>query len=147
MIRLKTRNKQNRFGGVFDAYLSKVDSTLEPAIRALVAVTASNIIRDTKVDMRRPKSGRVYSYKGARHQASAPGETPAVRSGALFRSLNRKLFNAPGGSIGIVTTDIPYAKYLIRNDRPIFNPAFDVHKLIFVRELKNTIRKFSGATV
>ena len=32
------------------------------------------------------KTGRIYRYKGRKHQASAPGETPANRSGNYRKS-------------------------------------------------------------
>ena len=34
------------------------------------------------------KTGRIYNIKGIEHQASAPGEAPALRSGNLFRSID-----------------------------------------------------------
>lgn len=33
-----------------------------------------------------PRSGRVYSYRGRKYRASAPGEPPAKRSGMLAKS-------------------------------------------------------------
>lgn len=38
-------------------------------------------------DMAGPKSGRIYIIRGQLHQASAPGETPAVLSGELSASV------------------------------------------------------------
>ena len=41
-----------------------------------------------------PRSGRVYSYKGIKYRASAPGEPPAKRSGRLagsFRYTSRPM--------------------------------------------------------
>ena len=37
-----------------------------------------------------PKTGRVYTYKGQLHQASAKGEYPANMSGALKKGINSK---------------------------------------------------------
>jgi len=47
----------------------------------------SEVVRETeRLIINGPKTGRVYSFRGARHQASAPGEPPANRTGRLARS-------------------------------------------------------------
>jgi len=48
-----------------------------------------SLFRDEK------KTGRIYFIKGRLHQASAPGEAPAILSGNLFRSVD---FNVRGSS-------------------------------------------------
>ena len=56
-----------------------------------------------------PKTGRYYRYKGGIHQASAPGEYPANRSGKLRRSRSFKVQGARKMTIGL---SAEYAKYL-----------------------------------
>lgn len=56
-----------------------------------------------------PKTGRVYSFRGGRHQASAPGESPANRTGRLAGSGDYKVRNFQEMTVGL-TED--YAKYL-----------------------------------
>lgn len=56
-----------------------------------------------------PKTGRIYRFRGRRHQASAPGEYPANRSGVLRRSLGFKVTNFRFMEFG---AKAPYAGYL-----------------------------------
>jgi hypothetical protein len=52
-----------------------------------IAETAGNIEQRVKDKMREPKTGRVYIIGGKVHQASAPGEAPAIFSGELINSI------------------------------------------------------------
>ena len=56
-----------------------------------------------------PKTGRIYRYGRRRHQASAPGEYPANRSGVLRRSLGFKVTSFRFMEFG---AKAPYAGYL-----------------------------------
>jgi len=47
-----------------------------------------------------PKTGRIYRYKGRSHQASAPGEYPAERSGTLRKAANYKILSRRKMSVG-----------------------------------------------
>jgi len=47
-----------------------------------------------------PKTGRIYRYNGKNHQASAPGEPPANRSGRLMKSSNYRVRNHQEMNIG-----------------------------------------------
>lgn len=77
-----------------------------------------------------PKTGRVYPStwrKGAMHQASAPGESPAADSGRLHQSITWVGHeNALEVNVGTAT---PYAVRLELGDdaiepRPFMSPAF-----------------------
>jgi len=47
----------------------------------------SEVVKETaRLIINGPKTGRIYSFRGGRHQASAPGEPPANRTGRLARS-------------------------------------------------------------
>jgi len=52
-----------------------------------------------------PKSGKVYTRRGRRHQASAPGEAPATDTGNLVRNIVMDTEPA-NGSIDIVSRAI-----------------------------------------
>ncbi len=54
-----------------------------------ILVEEGNIIRNNILNefSRGSKSGIIYKFKSVRHQSSAPGEAPAVRSGELERSV------------------------------------------------------------
>lgn len=56
-----------------------------------------------------PKTGRVYRIRGADHQASAPGEAPANRTGRLVRSYD---YNVHGFHQMEVGEDAPSAGWL-----------------------------------
>lgn len=70
-----------------------------------------------------PKSGRIYRVAGRRHQASAPGEAPAIRTRRLVNSMEAFF---PDRLTGIVSINAPYAVYLEDNlDRPFVAPAIE----------------------
>lgn len=56
-----------------------------------------------------PKTGRVYNFRGSEHQASAPGESPASRTGRLARSGDYEVRNHQEMTVGLSED---YAKYL-----------------------------------
>jgi len=68
------------------------------------------------------KSGR----RGRFRQASAPGESPAIQSGNLFRKL---ITSYPNQLTGELLADTPYARILEEElNRPFIKPA--IEKLI-----------------
>lgn len=74
-----------------------------------------------------PKSGRVYkvSKAGRKHQASAPGEAPAVLTGFLTSSI---LTDFPKQTEGVITIGAEYAAYLEKGTsrmrpRPFVKPS------------------------
>lgn len=56
-----------------------------------------------------PKTGRIYRFRGRPHQASAPGEAPANRSGRLLRSSDYKVSGSYQMRVG---ETVDYAKFL-----------------------------------
>lgn len=69
------------------------------------AVEASNELRTAALQVLKGKrSGRLYG----KHRASAPGEPPAVKSGAL-RSSWRAVRSGPSGLNPAIESSIPYA--------------------------------------
>ncbi len=74
-----------------------------------------------------PKTGRIYSFRGSPHQASAPGEAPANKSGTLVESYN---YNVRGAYEMEVGESAPYAGFLEDGTtniepRPHFKRAID----------------------
>jgi hypothetical protein len=73
------------------------------------------------------KTGRMYRRPGGGfYQASAPGETPAIRSGELLRSIGQPTFPAP--NVGQLRIGAPHAGLLERGTvkaaaRPFVHPA------------------------
>lgn len=76
---------------------------------ALFEIGGENTQQTKKFIYAPPKTGRFYPYKGRLHQASAPGESPANRSGFLARSCDYKV-------IGLYRVEFftraPYGNYL-----------------------------------
>lgn len=56
-----------------------------------------------------PRTGRVYTFRGRKHQASAPGEVPANRTGRLANSVR---YEATGHHTLVFGEDAEYAKWL-----------------------------------
>lgn len=71
-------------------FISIDDAT--PRVRRGLKTALHNIGRENTRFCRQlirkpPKTGRVYTIGGSRHQASAPGEAPANQSGELARKI------------------------------------------------------------
>lgn len=100
----------------------KVAADVADGVKA-VAITVQS---DVRKRLGSPGTGRVY--KG--HQASAPGEPPAVRTGTLRRSIQidlSGLSNKRNPSVR-VGTNLAYARYLefgtrIMAARPFMRPS------------------------
>ena len=89
-----------------------------------------------------PKTGRVYTRRGKRHQASAPGEAPATDTGSLVGSL--AIEPDPDGLGTKVVARSIYAAWLEFGTRrvaarPFFARSFELHK--------KPIRRAIGAAV
>lgn len=98
------KNKQVEF------QLERLKPNMERAIRtALFEIGAENTQQVKKYIYAPPKTGRIYKYKGRNHQASAPGQSPANRSGFLARSINYKVHGCR--EVEIFST-AKYANYL-----------------------------------
>lgn len=56
-----------------------------------------------------PRTGRVYTFRGRKHQASAPGEVPANRTGRLANSVG---YEATGHHTLVFGEEAEYARGL-----------------------------------
>ncbi len=100
--------------------------------------TAEAIVERTKAAMDEPKSGRMY---GA-HQASAPGEAPAVLSGELQGS-----YTAEPDGVGraVAYSDDPKAPLLEYGTRrmaarPALTPAAEIEQAAFENRLRGLLK-------
>ena len=106
--------------------IPKITARMAPYTRLVVMETISVIERESKESMSGPKHGREYPQKnGKMHQASAPGEAPAIDTSLLVNSIQSKM---AGLLTGIVFTNTEYAPPLEFGSvhmaaRPFFLPA------------------------
>jgi len=93
---------------VFLKFLRLEIVTKKKIRNALYEVGQENIqyVRDL---MAEKKHGRIYIIRGIEHQASAPGEAPAIRSGRLARSL---FYNVRGHRHVEIGANTRYAGFL-----------------------------------
>lgn len=89
-----------------------------------------------------PRTGRVYTFRGRKHQASAPGEVPANRTGRLANSVG---YEATGHHTLVFGEEAEYASYLERGTKKM---APRPHLQVAVREMQTvtmqTLIKFIG---
>ena len=106
--------------------LPKITAQMAPYARLVVLKTTLDIERESKQSMSGPKHGREYPSKNRKmHQASAPGEAPAIDTGVLVNSIQSQM---TGPMTGIVFTNTEYAPILEFGSvhmapRPFFLPA------------------------
>jgi HK97 gp10 family phage protein len=77
-----------------------------------------------------PRTGRVYTFRGRKHQASAPGEVPANRTGKLAKSVG---YEATGHHTLVFGEEAEYASFLERGTR---NMAPRPHLSVAVNEMQ-----------
>lgn len=121
------------------------------AIDDFIDAMALKVISYSRDMMEEPKSGRFYSYPSGIHQASAPGEAPAIVSTLLWNSFEIDDIRINQYAAGrIVSNTAPYAVDLElfgpdRNGqpRPFLQPAFDRAATEIGQDLFDSWRKFS----
>ncbi len=110
--------------------------TMEGRVNLVVRTTLQRIQTRAKLSMSGAKHGRVY-MKGVKgnieHQASAPGEAPAIDTGALVNSIQTEMLDR---TTGMVFTNMEYAAVLEFGGariapRPYFTPAAEAERANF----------------
>lgn len=122
--------------------IPQITGLLKQRASRLVRTTALNIEASIKVSMSGPKSGRTYKRRKKTHTASAPGEAPAIDTGALFDSLNTEM---TGELSAVVGTNMEYAEALEFGShkmapRPFLGPAFEEAEPGFEAGLKELLK-------
>ena len=77
--------------------------------KALNQIGRHVVLEDQRLIKSPPKTGRIYKFNGRDHQASAPGESPANRTGRLAGSARFATRNHQEMTVGEVA---PYAGFL-----------------------------------
>ena len=120
--------------------IPNLTAALRRRAAALVDTTANTVRFEAIAPMSGPKSGRIYRRGSRTHQASAPGEAPAIDYGVLANSIQ---VERESDLRQTVFTNTEYAVYLEfgtsrMSPRPFFGPAFEAARPIFeagIREL------------
>ena len=120
-------------------------------IMLLIEYTALQIKDTTQESLSQKGTGRIYTQgrtAGGRsrrtHQASSPGNPPALQTGRLMRSITVTLERiALAAEVG---TNVEYAKWLEEGTvkmqaRPFLKPAFDKHIPAFLAGLTKILSK------
>lgn len=114
---------------------------LPQVVNEICETSAKAIEVDAKASMGEPKSGRIYSIGGVDHQASAPGESPAIETGNLLSGIQTE---ADGATRWVVYTTASYSVELeygapARNlmPRPFFVPAAERERPKFLGALQD----------
>jgi hypothetical protein len=95
--------------------VTKLEGTNKRGLERALQEIGPEIVRETRRLIETgAKTGRVYRFRGRPHQASAPGEAPANRSGRLARSGDFKVRNWQEMTVG-ETAD--YAGFLENGTR------------------------------
>ena len=103
----------------------RIARELPEVAQRLALQTAMAIETKVKVGMAEPKSGIAYERGSGTHVASAPGEMPAIDTGALVNSIQS---DKDGRTGAVVYSAMEYAVHLEYGTvrmaaRPFFTPA------------------------
>ena len=114
-----------------------IKAQLKQDLADIVQDTAMGIEADWKWRMSEPKSGIVYKRKGRTHQASAPGEAPAMDTGNYANSIQVHRISDMEAEVG---TSVDYAAILefVKN-RPAMIPAAEKAEKQFLKDVKDLL--------
>lgn len=117
--------RQVRFETRLPKITAEIKRELVGRLFAATLVWRGAVVRE----MQGPKSGKFYRVPttGVRYQASAPGESPAIREGILRASYGTDVDKEE--LVGFMGTDLDYGLHLERGTvhmepRPVIEPAF-----------------------
>lgn len=125
-----------------ESNIAAVTANLERRASELVRATALQIEAAAKISMTGPKSGREYRRGKKTHQASGPGEAPAVDTGNLMNSIQTTV-ESPMRAV--VSVNAEYGVWLEFGTvhiapRPFLGPAFEQAKPIFEAGLRGLLK-------
>lgn len=130
-----------------------ITTSVRTLLSLVVRKTAFDIEADIKLEMAKPKTGRTYR-KGTlysietrkatefrTHQASAPGEAPAVDYGQLINSIQVRNVTDLTSTIG---TNVRYAVPLEFGSRkikprPVWRPVVEAKEKVFIQAVRQVL--------
>lgn len=135
MIQINIRTKYNR--------IPQIQASIRPLISQVVRKTALDVEAEVKNEMRAPKSGRLYRRGSRTHQASAPGQAPAVDLGQLINSVQVENVSELTSKVG---TNTEYAYGLEFGSRrvaarPVWRPVIEKLRQPFIAALTHVLRQ------
>ena len=97
-----------------------------------------------KIELQTPGSGEVYTRGSVSHQASAPGQPPAIDTGTLINSVNVDDVTPTEAVLGV---GAEYAEYLEfgtsrMEARPFLRPAMDENENEILAAVRDTVAAF-----
>lgn len=122
--------------------LPQIAAALRPAVRVVIDQTCKELETEIKADMAEPKSGRIYLRgQTGEHQASAPGQPPAVDYGILIGSVQSAMLR---DDLGLVAEGTEYAAALEYGTvrmaaRPHMAPAADRMRARYAARMRAAI--------
>ena len=107
--------------------------------------TGKEVVRDVrKLIKEGPKTGRIYTYRGQHHQASAPGEAPANRSGRLMRSSNYSVRNWSQMTVGETAEYAGFLEHGVRGRlrvRPHLIVAVNKNAIPLIQAIEDNVKR------
>ena len=124
--------------------LAAYGDAVEADLHKLVVRTALDVRRDViKRYKSGPKTGTIYKRRNRLHQASAPGEAPAVDRGGLMSSI---YYTQPTRLSATVGSRLAYGYWLefgsqVVDARPAWVPAMEAMRPTFTDRAEAILRK------
>lgn len=120
--------------------LPQLESQLRERAGLAVRKAAFDIEAGAKQSMKGPKSGATYKRGSKSHQASAPGEAPAIDTGNLVNSIQTDV----QGLRAEVGTAVEYALYLEYGTskmaaRPFLGPAAEAVRPSLIQAMESLL--------
>lgn len=123
--------------------LPRIRAGITDGLSRVVRKAAQDIVAHAQAEMAKPKSGRVYRRGGRVHVASAPGEAPAIDTGALVNSF-RVMQEGPTRAIVGVTAEhgvFTEEGTSRMQPRPYMRPAAEAVWPEFERAVREVVRR------
>ena len=118
-------------------HIPRLSREMQRNVGNVVKAATLRVEQESKSLMSGPRHGRIYVRRGIAHQASAPGEPPAVDTGKLKNSITSKMVTPLRGQ---VIASANYARILeMRRRRRFFKPAVDKIRDWFVQAMDQAL--------
>ena len=123
--------------------LSRFTRDVTDRVDAAVAETALAAANDVKASMLAEKSGALYRRGKVTHQASAPGEAPAVDTRQLVGSIVTERLAPMRHAVNANTEYAIHLEYGTRNmaPRPFMRPALERSRDLFVEKVSEALKR------